>query len=157
MTHAFGPIGLSFHTIRRWPKFRELSAFLKGKSSKFPGEKKKAVWVMDLLCNAYSTASDEEESDNGNRRQPESELPRPKRVRMETFVHKPRTMSVYRHSPSPSLPPEAPLPGRYISKRERAASTSGTTVHNPNSTSMPVPSPGSFLSFFFIFLSRSYY
>lgn len=97
---------------------------------------------MDLLSNAYSIRSDEEEDDDGSRRKPMGpELPRPKRVRMESV---PRKMPVYGHSPTPALPTEAPLPGRYISKRERAAMASATVVHTLNSPSLSVTSPGFF-------------
>lgn len=98
--------------------------------------------LMDLLSNAYSIGSEGEEDDDGSRRKPMGpELPRPKRVRMESFVHIPRTTPVYHHSPIPILPTEAPLPGRYISKRERAAMASATVLHSPNPSSFSLTSP----------------
>lgn len=99
--------------------------------------------IMDLLSNAYSIGSDEEEDDDGSRKKPMGpELPRPKRVRMESFEYVPRKTPVYRHISIPTLPTEPPLPGRYISKRERAAMASATVVQSPNPPSLSVTSPG---------------
>ncbi|KAG6790546.1 hypothetical protein POTOM_006702 [Populus tomentosa] len=77
---------------------------------------------MDLLCHAYSNSSDEEP-------EPEPKLkpeyrpvipPPPKRFKPET--------------PSQNLRTEAPVPGRYISKRERALSAQSPRVPNPAPT-----------------------
>lgn len=82
---------------------------------------------MDLLCHAYSNSSDEE---------PEPEYrpefrpfipPPPKRFKLET--------------PSQNLRTEAPVPGRYISKRERALSAQSPRVPNPAPTPNLNPNP----------------
>lgn len=72
---------------------------------------------MDLLSKAYSTASDDD--DGGERSEQKNLLqPPPKRIRIET---------------SHALPaPGAPIPGGYISKRQRAALASGTKLPDPN-------------------------
>ncbi|KAK6269828.1 WD40 repeat - like 10 [Theobroma cacao] len=93
---------------------------------------------MDLLCKAYSNISDDE---------PESE-PEPKPVNYN--YHPPRPSK--RRKPEYPFPmvdlqkrEEAPVPGRYISKRERALSGSVPRAAEPNlSQNDPhfIPQPG---------------
>ncbi|KAM7498800.1 hypothetical protein LguiA_023214 [Lonicera macranthoides] len=81
---------------------------------------------MDLLCNAYSTASDEDEDEDHHHRHSQRRIPeiptlrpskRPKPQNPHTAITNPL--------PFPTIIPqtqnEPPIPGRYISKRERAA------------------------------------
>lgn len=100
--------------------------------------------VMDLLHKAYSTASDDED-----------ELVRPSSKRPKPDNPIPFTKPEYHpyppsgHYPMPrpnqasDLHREAPVAGRYISKRERALlnSATGTPDPDPNPPSTP-PSPG---------------
>ncbi|XP_057980344.1 uncharacterized protein LOC131166091 [Malania oleifera] len=73
---------------------------------------------MDLLCNAYSNASDDEDDE-----------PKPQMLQLPLSKrHKPncpdlpsKILSNYRPNCSSNLQGEAPIPGRYVSKRERAA------------------------------------
>lgn len=81
---------------------------------------------MDLLCNAYSNASDDDDE-------------QPKRQRVSFSSSNPPK----RHLPLPSPPSfdletQAPVPGRYISKRQRALM--GPTPA-PLPEPVPVPSP----------------
>ncbi|KAL0306442.1 UNVERIFIED_CONTAM: hypothetical protein Sradi_6061500 [Sesamum radiatum] len=75
---------------------------------------------MDLLSKAYATASDDDDDNDagGGSGYSNPYVPPPKRIRPETSMASPIQMPVYR---PPSLPTEAPVPGRYISKRQRAA------------------------------------
>lgn len=107
---------------------------------------------MDLLCNAYSNYSDE---DDGPKPKPEPE-PKPKRLPCSSSSSnsskRPRLGSQIGHpcsghpaihlTQSPMLQGEAPIPGRYISKRERAQFSSLPRV--PEQVSVPI-SPGIFL------------
>jgi len=100
---------------------------------------------MDLLCHAYSNSSDEEpepepESESKPEYGPEFRPfipPPPKRFKPET--------------PSQNFRTEAPVPGRYISKRERALSAQSPRVPNPatnpnlNPNPPVVASPGKFI------------
>ncbi|CAK7338307.1 unnamed protein product [Dovyalis caffra] len=80
---------------------------------------------MDLLCNAYSNSSDEESEP---KREPEYQpvIPPPlKRFKPEI--------------PSQNIRTEAPVSGRYISKRERALSAQSSQVPNPEKKTNPNP------------------
>lgn len=89
---------------------------------------------MDLLCNAYSTASDDDD-------QPEPErpiVPPPsKRPRPDHHLSHTEPWDQLRPNPAPYPPTEAPIPGRYISKRERAVLGSAPRVTDPT----PPPDP----------------
>ncbi|CAK9153469.1 unnamed protein product [Ilex paraguariensis] len=81
---------------------------------------------MDLLCNAYSAASDEDdEPDHGRPVLPPSKRPKPQNPLPIT-----KPLPLCRSTHNPNLPTEAPLPGRYISKRERAVLASVPTTPN---------------------------
>ncbi|CAK9175355.1 unnamed protein product [Ilex paraguariensis] len=82
--------------------------------------------AMDLLCNAYSTASDvDDEPDHGRTVLPPSKRPKPQNPCPIT-----KPLPVCRPTHNPNLPTETPLPGRYISKRERAVLASAPTTPN---------------------------
>ncbi|KAL5548181.1 hypothetical protein UlMin_003412 [Ulmus minor] len=73
---------------------------------------------MDLLCNAYSNDSDDED---GPKPQPDtSKRPKLENPVTQTSPFQPLT----RTTQNPVPPREAPVPGRYISKRERALCSS---------------------------------
>ncbi|XP_023913114.1 uncharacterized protein LOC112024714 isoform X2 [Quercus suber] len=108
---------------------------------------------MDLLHNAYSTASDDDdevEEKPETKHQilplPSSKRPKPDNpystITTSTSLKPPYYMPP-RHSPSPNPNPnlqtEAPVPGRYVSKRERALFGSSPRVSDPN----PNPNPSS--------------
>ncbi|KAI8010190.1 WD repeat-containing protein 25 [Camellia lanceoleosa] len=76
---------------------------------------------MDLLCNAYSTASDD---DDEPQHLAPSKRPRPEPPRSHT---KPLSVT------------EPPIPGRYISKRERAALASASASASVSRASDPSP------------------
>ncbi|RDX97467.1 WD repeat-containing protein 25, partial [Mucuna pruriens] len=77
---------------------------------------------MDLLCNAYSNASDDDEEEQ------------PKRERVSVSSSNPPK----RHLPLFDLQMQAPIPGRYISKRQRASmGPASASLPDP----VPVPSP----------------
>ncbi|KAB5521568.1 hypothetical protein DKX38_025887 [Salix brachista] len=82
---------------------------------------------MDLLCNAYSNSSDEEPEPKFKPNYKPVIPPHPKRFKPET--------------PSQNLRTEAPVPGRYISKRERALSAQLSQVPNPAPTPNLNPNP----------------
>ena len=95
---------------------------------------------MDLLHNAYSTASDD---DDEVEEKPETKhqilpLPSAKRPKPDNPYSTTTSTSIkphympFRPSPNPSLQAEAPVPGRYVSKRERALFGSSPTVSDPN-------------------------
>lgn len=99
---------------------------------------------MDLLSKAYGTASDDDADDRGNVAGgiPEHSDPfstPPKRSRPETSFANPIPMPVFRR---PSFAAEAPIPGSYISKRQRAAISADPKPTEPNPTYVH-PSPGS--------------
>ncbi|KAL3652505.1 hypothetical protein CASFOL_002186 [Castilleja foliolosa] len=101
------------------------------------------IHKMDLLSKAYASPSSDEDGDGaaGGRFRHSNRLsrPPPKRARPETSLPNTLLMPVFRR---PSLPAEAPIPGSYISKRQRAALASNPTLPGPNPDSV-VPSPGS--------------
>ncbi|KAH1143109.1 hypothetical protein GLYMA_12G141200v4 [Glycine max] len=66
---------------------------------------------MDLLCNAYSNASDHEDE--------EEEPPKRQRVSLSSPNPLKRHLPLSSH-PSFNHQTQAPMPGRYISKRQRA-------------------------------------
>lgn len=70
---------------------------------------------MDLLCNAYSASSDD---DKQSETLPPTPLKRPKLEPSRTIT---RRLPVIPPNHAPIFPNEAPIAGRYISKRERAA------------------------------------
>ncbi|KAJ4846373.1 hypothetical protein Tsubulata_027759 [Turnera subulata] len=84
---------------------------------------------MDLLCTAYSNSDDDEDPEPEPEPEPEP-APDPGRC---TFSLPPPKLPK-RDIPPASFPREAPIPGRYISKRERALSGQSTqvTVETPN-------------------------
>ncbi|KAL3850798.1 hypothetical protein ACJIZ3_012680 [Penstemon smallii] len=92
---------------------------------------------MDHLTKAYSTASDDEEVGSGSK-YPDPLLPHLKRTRCETPKVTQLHVPVFRRK---NLPTEAPIPGGYISKRQRAALA--TDLKQPNSDPSFDPSPGS--------------
>lgn len=73
---------------------------------------------MDLLRNAYSTASDEDDDKSGHVERPA--LPPSKRPKPGNPSTSFKSFPVTRPNYAPNHPNETPLPGRYISKRERA-------------------------------------
>lgn len=100
---------------------------------------------MDLLSKAYATASDSDEdgaagSQGGGGGVPEQWGPLPlppKRLRPETLSANGIQMAAFL---PPSHHAETPIPGRYISKRQReAASDPKPTAGKPNRVA---PSPG---------------
>ncbi|KAH6834820.1 hypothetical protein C2S53_000905 [Perilla frutescens var. hirtella] len=98
---------------------------------------------MDLLSKAYATASDSDDDGGGNHGGGVTEHwnplpPPPKRLRPETLSANPIQMPSFRPLPSHNV--ETPIPGGYISKRQRAAvSDPKQTAPNPNYVA---PSPG---------------
>ncbi|GER48302.1 transducin/WD40 repeat-like superfamily protein [Striga asiatica] len=86
---------------------------------------------MDLLSKAYATASDDEDGGGGvagTGSRHSHPPPPPKRVRGSTSFPNSSQMSVFR---LPNFPAEAPIPGSYISKRQRAL-VSDPTLSEPN-------------------------
>lgn len=124
------------------------------------------IALMDLLCNAYSNSSDEE---------PEPEPgPQPSPVLRPQFRAEYRTVAVPPSKrPKPdSFRSEAPIPGRYLSKRERGllaqAQAAPASARLDQNLNLPPPtSPGKsiFLScmyissyfLFFFFFNWSYW
>ncbi|KAK6157126.1 hypothetical protein DH2020_011374 [Rehmannia glutinosa] len=95
---------------------------------------------MDLLSKAYSTASDDDDGDSVTGRGSQYTnpfSPPPKRSRIETSFSNPIQMPGLRR---PNLHTEAPIPGGYISKRQRAALATDPKVIDPNPKSVD-PSP----------------
>ncbi|KAM1041494.1 hypothetical protein ACFX2I_030647 [Malus domestica] len=87
---------------------------------------------MDLLCNAYCNASDNEEAEAEGIKETFTP-PNPKRLKPDnpfarTKFHHPLPESTQ----FPTTQAEAPVPGRYISKRERALLATQPTVPEPN-------------------------
>ncbi|WMV23282.1 hypothetical protein MTR67_016680 [Solanum verrucosum] len=95
---------------------------------------------MDLLCKVYGGTSDEED-DNGGIHLQRPILPPPKRAKFENFHHVSNHLPLYKSNPSANLPAQASLPGRYISKRERAAMASVEKVPDLSTTISPNSSP----------------
>lgn len=116
---------------------------------------------MDLLHNAYSTASDD---DDEVEEKPETKhqilpLPSSKRPKPDNpyssittstslkphYYMPPRPSPSPSPNPNPNLQTEAPVPGRYVSKRERALFGSSPRVSdpNPNPSSTPTSSSAS--------------
>ncbi|KAH0757071.1 hypothetical protein KY290_020564 [Solanum tuberosum] len=96
---------------------------------------------MDLLCKVYGGTSDEED-DNGGIHLQRPILPPPKRAKFENFHQVSNHLPLYKSNPSANLPAQASLPGRYISKRERAAMASVEKVPDLSTTISPNSSPG---------------
>ncbi|GMH05681.1 hypothetical protein Nepgr_007521 [Nepenthes gracilis] len=83
---------------------------------------------MDLLCNAYSNASEDQDDED-----PPNRVIQPsKRQKSDSSVPYPIPNPLYRpiHHPNPQT--EALVPGRYISKRERALMGSNPVTEDPN-------------------------
>lgn len=103
------------------------------RSSKAPGFE---TWDMDLLCNAYSNASDNEEEEEESAKQPRPENftpPNSKRLKPDNpFTHTKTQNPLSGSTQFPALSIEAPVPGRYVSKRERALLGSQPTAPDPN-------------------------
>ncbi|XP_004236830.1 uncharacterized protein [Solanum lycopersicum] len=95
---------------------------------------------MDLLCKVYGGTSDEED-DNGGIHLQRPILPQPKRAKFENFHQVGNHVPLYKPNPSTNLPAQASLPGRYISKRERAAMDSVEKVPDLSTTVSPNSSP----------------
>uniref|UniRef100_A0A2N9HLE0 Uncharacterized protein n=1 Tax=Fagus sylvatica TaxID=28930 RepID=A0A2N9HLE0_FAGSY len=91
---------------------------------------------MDLLHNAYSTASDDEEEEEENKETKHQILAVSSSKRFKPDYYPYSTTKHHSTPPNqtPNLQTEAPVPGRYISKRERAlfGSTHGLPDPNPN-------------------------
>ena len=90
---------------------------------------------MDLLHNAYSTASDDEEEEEENKEAKHQILAvsSSKRFKPDYYPYS----TTKHHSTPPNLQTEAPVPGRYISKRERALSGSNHGLPAPNPNALP--------------------
>ncbi|PIN08862.1 WD40 repeat-containing protein [Handroanthus impetiginosus] len=84
---------------------------------------------MDLLFKSYATASDDDDDDGGGSGHSNPLPPPPKRARPETSLSNPTQMSGFRR---PNLPAEAPIPGSYVSKRQRAALAANPKLTDPN-------------------------
>lgn len=93
---------------------------------------------MDLLSQAYATASGSDDDDVGKGSENwNASPPPPKRTRPETSFPNRIQMPVYRY---PNPPPEVPIPGRYISKRQRAALAANPTGNDDNRACLDVSS-----------------
>lgn len=90
---------------------------------------------MDLLCHAYSNSSDEEPEP-----EPESESKPEYRPEFRPFIPPP-PKRFKPETPSQNFRTEAPVPGRYISKRERALSAQSPRVPNPATNPNLNPNP----------------
>ncbi|XP_077243382.1 transducin/WD40 repeat-like superfamily protein [Tasmannia lanceolata] len=89
---------------------------------------------MDLLCNAYRNSSDEDEDEK-------LVISSSKRLRLENQPQRTtKPSSDLRRNFVSDRPKEAPIPGRYVSKRERALSAV-TRVSNQNPSSSIITSP----------------
>ncbi|XP_030498775.2 uncharacterized protein LOC115714278 [Cannabis sativa] len=96
---------------------------------------------MDLLCNAYSNDSDEDDDDAPKHQiliQPSSKRPKIEIPITQSQPHNPMT-------PLPYSPLDSPIPGRYISKRERAIFASPPAAHHPPHPVSNSPAFGSIL------------
>ncbi|CAI9088622.1 OLC1v1023008C1 [Oldenlandia corymbosa var. corymbosa] len=97
---------------------------------------------MNSLLSAYASGSDEEDDrqlEYGPRR---PDFPPSKRQKPDYSDPNFRYIPPDRPVSATILPTEAPLPGRYVSKRERAALASANVVSDPNpTTQIPLPSP----------------
>ncbi|KAJ0748362.1 hypothetical protein HanOQP8_Chr05g0200361 [Helianthus annuus] len=99
---------------------------------------------MDLLCNAYSNTSDEDEDVE------KRALPPLKRAKHEFLHTSSRTLPVVGLNQSKNIPTEAPIAGRYISKRERTLMASASQSSHVGPPTYSACSPGSFFYFFCI-------
>ena len=93
---------------------------------------------MDLLCDAYSNASDDEEQ---HKRQQQQQQPQPKRQRLSLSSSNPPKPHL---PPTPSLSnlqtqPPNPIPGRYVSKRQRALQGPLPSLPDPVPVRTPFP------------------
>ncbi|KAM1343306.1 hypothetical protein ACFX15_007209 [Malus domestica] len=90
---------------------------------------------MDLLCNVYSNPSDNEEEEEEEEAEGIKQTitpPNPKRLKSDNpFAHTKFHHPLPESTQFPTLRAEAPVPGRYISKRERALLASQPTVPDP--------------------------
>ncbi|KAI3504453.1 hypothetical protein L1887_25930 [Cichorium endivia] len=90
---------------------------------------------MDLLFNAYSTNTDEDE-ENEKHAPPPFKRPKPE------FTHtSSRSLPAVRFNHPKNIKTEAPIAGRYISKRERALITASPQTPNPDPPSSSACSP----------------
>ncbi|GAB4846264.1 hypothetical protein Ancab_025263, partial [Ancistrocladus abbreviatus] len=87
---------------------------------------------MDLLCNAYLNASDDEEPDRWNP---------PKRLKPDVAAPNAQPKASYSQIYTPTQPTGAPVPGRYISKRERVVMGSNHVTTDSNQSPALPPSP----------------
>ncbi|KAK3040274.1 hypothetical protein RJ639_028189 [Escallonia herrerae] len=93
---------------------------------------------MERLGRAYSTASD----DDGERETPA--LPPSKRPKTEVVRRFTKPFPAIRPYTAQNLPPEPPIPGRYISKRERAALALDPPAPHSNTPSPTTQSPDTY-------------
>lgn len=99
---------------------------------------------MDLLCNAYSNSSSSDDDDAAaieDAKTPTSEtftLPPSKRFKPQNPISRPQSNTLLLHR-------DTPLPGRYVSKRERAL----LKLPDPIPNSDPTPT-SSGIGFFFL-------
>lgn len=108
---------------------------------------------MDLLRNAYSSASDEDDDKSGHVERPA--LPPSKRPKPGNPSTSFKSFPVTRPNYAPNRPIETPLPGRYISKRERAVLALAPPT-DPNALPI-ISSPGSLLCNFQPFCEIGYF
>ncbi|KAL6975343.1 hypothetical protein U1Q18_024138 [Sarracenia purpurea var. burkii] len=104
---------------------------------------------MDLLCRAYSTASDDDDEPERGRPvlPPPSKRPKPEYSRSHT-----EPSAIWRRNSTLYTPTEAPIQGRYISKRERAVLASVPVVADPTPPDPVTSTPGSSLILDFFIL-----
>lgn len=96
---------------------------------------------MDLLSKVYSSTSDEDEDGNGKAEEEALAWRPQKRPKFEPFNQNFKSVPVIQPNISPNLPLDGPIPGRYISKRERSALASASMISTPNQPPSPI-SPG---------------
>ncbi|KAL8215757.1 hypothetical protein R6Q57_022594 [Mikania cordata] len=92
---------------------------------------------MDLLCNAYATTSDEDEAIEKHA------LPPLKRAKPEFHHTSSRPLPVVGLNQSKNISTEAPIAGRYISKRERALMASASQTSHAGAITYSACFPGS--------------
>nr|GME02756.1 WD repeat-containing protein 25 [Ipomoea batatas] len=93
---------------------------------------------MDLLSKVYSSASDEDEDANGKAEQKPLTWRPQKRAKFEPFNQNFKPVPVFQPNIDPNPPLDGPIPGRYISKRERSTLASASMVSNPIQPPSPI-------------------
>ncbi|CAN4090265.1 unnamed protein product [Withania somnifera] len=97
---------------------------------------------MDLLCKFYGGTFDEEDEENGGIQLRRPVWPPSKRAKFENFQQVNNTLHVYKSNTSTnSSTTQDLLPGRYVSKRERAAMASVAKVPEPSTMPLPNSTP----------------